>query len=337
MSNDLLGNLALARARQALEASGLANDGPMVRAHSTRNEVFLSDDYAIRLNRQPNERLRREAKLCHALPKRPWTPTVVAYGGGVGSDYLIVERREGSPLSRWWPDMRTSQRREAIAQLASCLRELHEIRSPASLPTIAKPPHMLRSGLQPTGPLWRGITALRRNRFVDADVLSLMESKLRRAEEALPEIDGNQLIHGDLSFENILWDGSTITGLLDFEWCRGGPADLDLDVLLRFCAIPKGHVAEDYEGATSAQDYVDVPMWLAAAYPDLFSHQQLAQRLFLFALSFEVAATLASPPERPRADLPRLHPYNRLTNLVATGGHITAALQSIGIEARLSH
>ena len=51
----------------------------------------------------------------------------------------------------------------------------------------------------------------------------------------------------------MLWDGRAITALLDFEWARGGPPDLDLDVLLRFCAFPYLHVAEDYEAITLAE------------------------------------------------------------------------------------
>src|SRR5680860_1471663 len=98
-------NLATARARQALRVSGLPFDGDLAPAPSTRNEVFLSDEFAVRINRHPNQRLRREAQLYRSLPTASWAPTAISHGGEVGSDYLIVARRAGENLSRAWPTM----------------------------------------------------------------------------------------------------------------------------------------------------------------------------------------------------------------------------------------
>ena len=57
-------------------------------------------------------------------------------------------------------------------------------------------------------------------------------------------------VHGDLTFENVLWHEGEITALLDVEWARPGPKDLDLDILLRCAAYPQLHVAPAFESRT---------------------------------------------------------------------------------------
>ena len=110
-------------------------------------------------------------------------------------------------------------------------------------------------------------------------------------------------MHGDLTFENVLWDGHVVTALLDFEWSRQAPADVDLDVFLRFACFPYLHVAEDYEAETRAIDYAEVPFWLAEDYPELFGFPHEFDRLRLYSIAYDVRELLAFPPEpaRPRA------------------------------------
>lgn len=330
-------NLAEARARQVLRACGLPSTDRLIRADSTRNEVLLSRAYAIRLNRSHNDRLRREAALCQALaaalPEEPWVPTVAAYGGGPGQDYLVVARKPGTPLARWWPDMSPAQRRDAVRQLAHCLHAIHQVSSPSDLPRLSAPPQPLS---RVPGPVHartlQGLRELRQHPFVDDGLVADVTSRLAQLADSVVDFDESRLIHGDLTFENVLWDGSRITAVLDFEWCRGSPCDLDLDVLLRFTRLPKAHVAADYEHRTRARDYHDVPAWLIEDYPALFEHPRLAERLALFALAFEVQALTRTPPSGPRSTLGPLHPYNRLVDALIEGGPAVQALRRHGMH-----
>jgi hypothetical protein len=142
-----------------------------------------------------------------------------------------------------------------------------------------------------------------------ADIISAGEA-------ALDGFPGSTLVHGDLHFENVLWDGARISALLDFEWARPGPPDLDLDVLLRFCAEPGVNVASDYEQQLRRRDYRDVPVWLREAYPDLFAHPRLNERLALYSLAYDLRELLLRPPRHPIEQLPTHHPYNRIRRLV---------------------
>ena len=90
-------SFALARARRALEEAGLPLDLPLERASSVTNEVWLSDRYVVRVNRQANQRLRREASIGPLLPAEVGYPAIEAYGGQLGADWLIVHRVPGRP------------------------------------------------------------------------------------------------------------------------------------------------------------------------------------------------------------------------------------------------
>ncbi len=318
------------RARRALQEAGLAHDGPLTRAASTRNEVFIGPEHVVRFNQQPDERLAREAAVYELLGDRPWAPEVVAHGGRPGADYLIVTRRAGSSLSRCWPEMSPSGRREAVYQFTRCLRELHQVRVAGLLPAIDRTPHLL-GGTDPLAPLFEGLQRLVTFDGVDRGLIEETRSLVAEIGDAIGSFDDRTMIHGDLTFENILWDGSRVTALIDFEWCRDGPPDLDLDVLARFIAIPHAHVSAEVERLQDAGDYDDVPYWMADYYPRLFRSDRLRDRLLVYALSFEVRHALSSPPPTDRLQLDEHHPYHRLHDLMATGGHVDLMLARLGL------
>lgn len=151
---------------------------------------------------------------------------------------------------------------------------------------------------------------------VDASLMGDVSSLVRDTAGALDPFDATTVVHGDLSFENVLWDKDHVTALLDFEFARPGPPDLDLDVLLRFAALPHLHVAADYEAQTRAADYANVPWWLAEAYPELFAHPRQFDRVRLYSLAWDVRELLAFPPSEPLTRLHRDHPYQRLVRVL---------------------
>lgn len=324
-------HFAQARARQALRQAGFDDPHSMVRASSTRNEVFITDDLVVRVNRQPNQRLRREALLCRFLPNAAWAPDVMAYGGEVGADFLVVRRRPGAPLSRWWPDLTPELRRRAVSHLAAALTELHQTPTPVQVPRVDQAPQLIDPrGITPVVPLLVAIDALR---GAEPALMTHCQELVQSLGDCLNDYHQRTLIHGDLTFENILWDGAKLSAIVDFEWCRGAPLDLELDVLLRFCAFPHAHVADDYEHRTQAEDYLDVPVWLAEDRPDLFSRPDLADRLLLYSVSYCVQELTTTPHLMSMSRTTRgpLHPLTRLADLLDHRGHLDAILRRIGV------
>ncbi len=308
-------------------------DDPKVleQASSTRNEVFISPDVVVRVNRHPNQRLHREALLCRYLPAQRWAPEVLAYGGEIGADYLIVKRQPGALLSRWWPNLSINLRRDAVRQLCAALGIIHDTLTPVHLPRIDNSPHLIDPrNVTPLVPL---LLALDELSPADPALFRDVSDYVHRTADALSEYSQRTLIHGDLSFENLLWNGTELTAILDFEWCRGAPLDLELDVLFRFCAFPHAHVAPDYEARTHSSDYADVPMWVAEDRPDLFEHPDLFERLMLYAISFSVQELVTSPADAkmPRSMRGPMHPMTRMANLLDHGGHLSPIFDRLGL------
>lgn len=312
-----------ARARRALEGAGLDLSMPLERASSVTNEVWVSEHYVIRVNRRMDQRLRREALLGPQLPEEVGYPNVVAYGGELGADWLILERVPGLVLARCWPAMTRGERREVIRQFAAKLRTLHQFQCPPDLPETTSP--QLLGGAADFSPCSRLLEALEQAKHlehVDASIISAAERIVRDKAFALDPWRTDTIIHGDLTFENILWDGTQITAILDFEYARPGPPDLDLDVLLRFCAYPFLHVAEDYEHLTLAEDYAEVPWWLGEDYPELFGHPHQFDRVRIYCIAYDVRELLLFPPQRRARDLSEHHPLNRLMRTTQGTSHL---------------
>lgn len=323
-------SLAELRARHALSEAGLDAQVPLQPASSVTNEVWLTPEVVVRINRQPDQRLRREAVLARALPPELGYPTIVGYGGELGADWLIVERRPGQPLSRCWPDLSTEARREAIRQLAERLRLLHATEAP-HLKNLHQTPQLLDSaptGLRATKRLLDALDQAATLPHVVPEVIHAAYRRVVDTASALEPFDDVTLVHGDLTFENILWDVDHISAILDFEWARTGPADLDLDVILRFCALPKLHVAPDYEHRTNRRDYAEVPGWLLEDYGSLFTHHQQLNRLRLYAIAWDLRELLLYPPDAAPSKLHPLHPWNRLVRTLNADSYLDRPLRA---------
>jgi len=320
-------HLALARARRALTEAGLDPDEPLERASSVTNEVWLSPRYVIRVNRKLSQRLRREAILGPRLPPEVGYPPIVAYGGELGADYLIVQRVPGQPLTRLWPAMTDFERRRAVTQLARILRRLHETPKPPALPAPDHAPELLDPTRLPlVAPLLDALDELATCTGLDTGLLADARHLVLASTAALEPYPTDHLVHGDLHLQNVLWDGFVVTALVDFEYARGAPADLDLDMFLRFCARPGWFVPDELVPLTRAEDYAAVPYWLRDEYPELFSHPYLLDRLLLFGLSHDVYDLLTEVREGPLpvgvSDLPTSHAYKRIEATLRGRSHL---------------
>ena len=88
-----------------MAAAGFEPNIPIERASSVTNEVWMTPDAVLRINTQGDQRLRREALVAAVLPEGIGYPHLIAYGGDLSSDWLVIERVPGRPLSRCWPAM----------------------------------------------------------------------------------------------------------------------------------------------------------------------------------------------------------------------------------------
>jgi aminoglycoside phosphotransferase (APT) family kinase protein len=314
--------LAEMRARKALLAAGVDADRPLTLLESATNEVWGAGDVVVRLNRRTQARLGREAALAAALPPEVRYPEVLASGTEAGEDWIVLRRVSGTPLVRRWPELRVEERRRAVVQIADALRALHSTREPPGLPPSGEAPQLLQPGAHATDPVEAALQRAAKLPHVDASAMKAAVEWVRAMRTALDPFEAPTLVHGDLHFQNVLWDGEQVTALLDLEFARAAPPDVDLDVLLRFCVVPFLFVPVGREDEAKADDYADVPFWFRDAYPELFAHRRAFDRLRLYAVGFDVRDLLANPPTRPPSDLTRHHPYRRLLATLRGQGHL---------------
>lgn len=307
---------ALLRARRVLASLGIDNCRRAERAPSLLNEVWLLDDTVLRLGRPQGRRLHYERAVAAVLPPEVGYPEILGIGDADFGEWLLVRRIPGEPLSEAWYRLTHPERRGAIYQLAHAMRLIHATPAPAVRPPFAGDPLGCPHPVDPPSLLLRLVAQARRLPHVDPAVLDGARALVERSAGALDTERPVTLVHGDLHLENVIWGEGRVRAVVDFEFARAGPADLDLDILLRFCAAPDLHVAEGSEGRIEADDFRLVPVWLREAYPELFAHPRLRERLTLYALAYDVRALLLEPPTSPPASLPPHHPYHRVRRTV---------------------
>jgi aminoglycoside phosphotransferase (APT) family kinase protein len=318
------------RAYRTLRDAGLDESAGLERVSSALNEVWFTGPYVVRVNPTPGtHRLGYEHELSAYLPDAVRYPTVVAYGEHPMAEWLVTERVPGVVLSRAWPKLTEASRRDAVFQLAAALRSLHEMPGPIGPNGPIRAPFLERDSLECPHqlPASRVLTLLgraSRMRHGDGGLLRAAGELVRRTASAFDENDPEPgLVHGDAHFENIMWDDGAISAVLDFEWSRPGPPDIDLDMVLRFCADPSLHVAADYVHLANARDYLQVPLWFKTAYPELFAHARLRDRLLLLDLAYDVRHLLLHPPTGPMNTLSPHHALRRIRRTVDGRNHLT--------------
>lgn len=313
---------AVLRVKRALTLAQLDSSANLERITGAANEVWYAGDYVVRISSHPGtRRLEHEATVARLLPEGARYPGIVSYGRAEFGEWLVMRHVPGTVLARAWATMREGERRDAVYQVAGALREVHQIKVGAGNEALDRPPFLEPDSLEcphqlPLPRLLRVIDRARTLPYVDKGVLDQAERLARINAASLNGPAPEYMVHGDLHFENILYENGEITALLDFEFARAGPPDLDLEIILRFCADPQLHVSVDYAPSVNRDDYRSVLRWIHEAYPALFEHPALESRLNLYSLSYDLRDLVVDPPRKPFDQLPPFHAYRRLRRLL---------------------
>jgi Ser/Thr protein kinase RdoA (MazF antagonist) len=150
------------------------------------------------------------------------------------------------------------------------------------------------------------IPAAKQLPFTDHGVLDAAAARLADLGDQ-PAAGTDVLLHGDFYLGNVLVQDGRVSALIDFEFARVGPPDLELISVVR---------------ALDAESRLGVPRppllaWLAEDYPELFTAPNLDRRLWLYALAYTVRHIIFWPPDRAEADgLDPVHPLHTLRRLI---------------------
>ena len=315
---ELLETDSAAFARLLLASLGLPAD-PLRPASGWSNSVWLAPAHVVRLSsgRFRAAYAHERAVLALLSPAIPHAETIAS--GQVGRrEWMILRRVEGRPLREAWPSMTESQRRDAVDSLGHVLLAIHDTLLPKGFHNP-----WLDDALAPGGNIKDAYHAPpdRYRQLLDAAATvpgvdrAFLQTVGRFIEQRLPAFsqDYTVLVHGDFHFANLLWDGTRVSAVLDFESARPAARDLDLDTLLRFVRAPDQESAPGDRLVLTARDLASVPRWLMRVYPTLFSHPHLTERLEVYEALWQLVQLFHFPP-----DVGPLDPWGALKLLLTT-------------------
>jgi aminoglycoside phosphotransferase (APT) family kinase protein len=293
----------------------LSHDVEAVVSHS--NDAWRVGDTVLRVCwRGDRGRLRREAAVVAALPDA--IPHAEVLGGGEAAadlTWMLTRRLPGRSLDEQWVALDTASRRNAFTQLADALRALHGWTPPPDVaqevrwrPAVFDTDSIIGVDLNPL-PVDRALALVPRAldlAGVDPGLIDAVADRLVQLRPLDPFTAGDATVvtHGDAHLGNILWHDDHLVALLDFEWARWGPPDLELQA---FCRL---------DGRAPA-----ALTWLAEFYPGLVSHPRWMERVWLYDLAETLRSLLIRPPAADgTAD--EFHPLARLRDLVDGPGYL---------------
>jgi hygromycin-B 7''-O-kinase len=290
--NDPAGRLAVVRHAVPVDLDGA------VLAESWSNDTWITGRSVLRVCwRGDRGRLIREQALLASLPAS--VPHAVVLDAGRAGDltWMALERIPGERLDLVWPRLPGSLRRGAVISLGAALSALHEWMPPpgvremiarASAAVCATRDAVGGSAIVPLpvaclSPLLDWIDQLP---GMDAGLARRVRGRLEDLRTVISdrELTGGAVIHSDAHLANVLWHDGRLAALLDFEWARIGPPDLELEAV---CRDDPDIGAQARHGSCAARD-VPVLAWLRAGYPGLFEHENLTERLWVYELCHQV-------------------------------------------------
>jgi aminoglycoside phosphotransferase (APT) family kinase protein len=306
--NDPAARLAVVRDAVPVDLDGA------VLAESWSNDTWITGRSVLRVCwRGDRGRLLREQALLASLPAS--VPHAVVLDAGRAGDltWMALERIPGERLDLVWPQLPGSLRRDAVISLGATLSALHDWKPPPGVrEMIVRASAAVRATRDAVGgsaivplpvaclsPLLDWIDQLP---GMDAGLARRVRGRLEGLRTVISdrELTGGAVIHGDAHLANVLWHDGRLAALLDFEWARIGPPDLELEAA---CRDDPDIEAQARHGSCAAGD-VPVLAWLRAGYPGLFERENLTERLWLYELCHQVRQLCA--PGVTSADAVRL-------------------------------
>lgn len=295
---------------------------------SSNDTWFLSDEIVLRVcYRGDVDRFVREAELAAALPDSVPGPLVLDYGRDEFLSWMVIKRLHAGSLWHVWGSESATVLRSYVAQLAEILRSLHEWQPPArilaryaaaELPDSETDPVAIAADLTPLSVdhLNRLIEYAYEQPFSDRDVLDRIAARLATvADQIVFDREADVVLHGDCTAGNVLVQDGRVVALLDFEWSRRGPRDIEL-TLPGYWAWLDGQ-----EPGSGRPRFLP---WLAEFYPELFNGPDFEQRQWFYRAGFALRSLIYLPAYAPEAELATGHGLRQLRRLA--GGRRTLAI-----------
>jgi len=244
------------------------------------NDIWIGESTVLRVCWRGNtERLSIEAQLGSELPAAVRYPRTVAWGRKDSLVWQVQAKIDAVSLDKTFSSHSKESLQRMVSQLAGIYRSLHEWDVPQSVRLLLQSKSAMQRDNPKTQlvllPIEFGYTVLEEIQGLRWFPEDLYVTTLRRLDDLsqldpfLSQTEAISMIHCDASPSNILERGGQVVSLLDFEWARLGPIDMELLIWL--------HMAR-FADSTS-NPFPPIFQWLKKDYPELFAAPNSRERL----------------------------------------------------------
>lgn len=294
------------------------------RAGGWTNATWLAGNLALRISVRPgNENLLREARLGALLPPAAGYPAPIESGEIDGLQWTLSPLVPGRCLSDAWDELDWDERISALTQLWQRIRAVHSLDLAAVTGLARTTPWYQTPSAEEARVILAGLV---QQEILTAQQVEGLAGVVERFWQVHPEA-ACVLNHGDLTFDNTLWEDGRVTALLDFEYAVIAPAELDLTELVKCAFSPGGAVEQTPDPGGTGRARARQLVWDAAA--EVLAHPGGADLLYGYSVLLELWK-LVDGLAHPEGEGP-LEQWDSLINLRSLadgqGGYLAPVLE----------
>ena len=233
------------------------------------NTIYSVDDYIIRIctDSDNEERFATEIIFYKEKKKNDGIPKLYAsdiYKSVVPYYYEIIEKVSGKTLYELWYKLSDVERQKIVIKMIDILRPLHSkvVKGYEFLEMLKTKVLYLRDKCNFDEEMFNDLINMCYKYFKDNTF---------------------GLIHGDLHFDNFMFDGTNLY-LLDFERCMVAPIDYDFKIFSRYSVQPYLWASSKTDMVTVESDYQDLMSLFLENYPELSNIPYINERLEFYSI-----------------------------------------------------
>ncbi len=228
------------------------------------NTIYKVENYIIRIctNLENEKNFQKEIEFYKNNSDNPYIPKMFFSDTTkdiIPYDYEIIEKIEGQTLYEIWYKLDEAEKRKIVLKIIQILKNFHFKESE---------PYDFKSCMQSK------VTELQKKCSLEE---TLVQKLLNLCSKYFQQ-NKFGLIHGDLHFDNFLYDGSHLH-LIDFERYESAPIDYDLKIFACYKDVPYLWASAKTDMLTVESDYQTFLNLLLENYHELHEIPYIDERL----------------------------------------------------------
>lgn len=196
--------------------------------------------------------------------------------------YEILEKIEGVTVYDIWHTLSEEQKEDIIKQLCDAMKLFHSNKG------------IVDNWIDSNKSLFMCyFNKAKELNLLTSDEIELLNGAFLKFDE-LFKTDEYVLIHNDLHFDNIFYNGRSIK-LIDFERSMYAPREYELGILYRMVKFPWKFASEENEKNTNKKDYENIMTYIEKYYPELIHIDNLYEKLAAYDMIYYLRPYVNNP------------------------------------------